>query len=221
MTVFKDKNPLYSDNKTILNHKPVSEIMLLISHLKNNANKMETKPRQDINYVDCGERKCFILHKGSVSLYRSIDGMVLNTEAAPYVFGMSTQLSSPEYLFIRTHEDSEVSWLPLSTANQIIAREDLWEQLARLLIYTVTRVYDHCSKISSLSSYDVIRYQLYELMSESEQLRRTVSIAHYIQSRTFLSRSSIMKILAQLKAGGYITTERGLLVAINNIPLRY
>jgi hypothetical protein len=134
---------------------------------------------------------------------------------------MSTQMTDPEYLFIRTHDVSEVSWLPLEVANQIIADNNLWRPLSQMLIYTVTRVYDHCTKISSLSSYDIIRYQLYELMSETEAIRSSVSIANYIQSRTFLSRSSIMKILAQLKAGGYIVSERGCLLAIKNIPLKY
>ncbi|WP_235426146.1 helix-turn-helix domain-containing protein [Citrobacter braakii] len=52
-------------------------------------------------------------------------------------------------------------------------------------------------------------------------MRNNVSIVSYILSRTFLSRSSIMKILAQLKTGNYIETEKGLLRAINNIPSKY
>lgn len=221
MSVFEQQNPFFTDDLTILNKKPIADIEMLIARLNSGSNKMETKPRQIINYMDSNERKCFILHKGSVSLYRSIDGMVLNTESAPFVFGMSTQLTNPDYLHIRTHDESEVSWIPLDVANQIIAQENLWKNLSALLIYTVTRVYDHCTKISSLSSYDIIRYQLYELMSETQEIRTSVSIANYIQSRTFLSRSSIMKILAQLKTGGYITTERGCLLGINNIPLKY
>lgn len=221
MSVFEQQNPFFTDDLTILNKKPIAEIEQLITSLNIESNKFETKPRQIINYMDSNERKCYLLHKGSVSLYRSIDGMVLNTESAPYVFGMSTQLTDPDYIYIKTHDESEVSWMPLEVANEIIAQENLWQSLSALLIYTVTRVYDHCTKISSLSSYDLIRYQLYELMSETQEIRSSVSIANYIQSRTFLSRSSIMKILAQLKTGGYITTERGCLIGINNIPLKY
>jgi CRP-like cAMP-binding protein len=221
MSVYEQQKPFYNDVRSLLNQKPLAEIEALISKLNPFSNKLETKPRQVINYLDSDQRKCFLLHKGNVSLYRSIDGMVLNTESAPFIFGMSTQLMEQEHLYIRTHEESEVSWITLDLANQIIAQEELWKELSTQLIYTITRVYDHCTKISSLSSYDIIRYQLYELMSETEEIRNSVSIANYIQSRTFLSRSSIMKILAQLKAGGYIITERGCLLAINNIPLKY
>lgn len=221
MTVYEQQNPFYNDEKNILNPKPLIEIEALISSLNPLSNKLETKPRQIINYMDSDERKCFLLHKGNVSLYRSVDGMVLNTESAPFIFGMSTQLMDQEYLYIRTHDESVVSWMPLDLANKIIAKEGLWKELSTQLIYSITRVYDHCTKISSLSSYDIIRYQLYELISETDEIRSSVSIANYIQSRTFLSRSSIMKILAQLKAGGYIITDRGCLQAINNIPLKY
>ncbi|SQI91360.1 cyclic nucleotide-binding domain-containing protein [Klebsiella oxytoca] len=59
-------------------------------------------------------------------------------------------------------------------------------------------------------------------MQESAEIRQSITAANYIQSRTFLSRSSIMKILAELKKGSYITTERGILLQIKQgIPLKY
>lgn len=59
-------------------------------------------------------------------------------------------------------------------------------------------------------------------MREADELRLHTTAANYIQSRSFLSRSSIMKILADLKKGGYIITERGVLQEIQkNIPLKY
>lgn len=112
--------------------------------------------------------------------------------------------------------------LPLTKVNEVITKENLWESLASLLVYTAGRVYDHCTRITAPSSYDIIRSQLYELMKESVEFRRNITAANYIQSRTFLSRSSIMKILADLKKGGYIITERGVLLQIQqNIPLKY
>ncbi|KFD21739.1 hypothetical protein GYRE_03224 [Yokenella regensburgei ATCC 49455] len=147
---------------------------------------------------------------------------MMNSESAPYVFGLSNQLSVSDYLHMQTLEPSRIACLSLSAANTIIAEKDLWESLAHLLIYTAGRVYEHCTRISAPSSYAIIRSQLYELMQESEELRSSITAANYIQSRTFLSRSSIMKILAELKKGSYITTERGLLLQIKQgIPLKY
>ncbi|WP_434587311.1 helix-turn-helix domain-containing protein [Klebsiella sp. R390] len=39
--------------------------------------------------------------------------------------------------------------------------------------------------------------------------------------RTRLSRSSVMKILAQLKQGGYIQLEDGVLTSLNHLPAKY
>lgn len=216
-----ETKPYITYDCNMIQKKPLAEIDLLLRHLTPHANKVATKDRQSLNYIAGGQHHCFLLHKGSVTLYRNIDGMVLNSESAPYIFGISTQLLESDYLYIRTQASSEISVISIAEANQIIAREDLWQSLSTLLIYTATRVYDHCTKISSLSSYEIICYQLYELMNETEEVRNSVSIVSYIKSRTFLSRSSIMKILAQLKTGDYIVTEKGLLKAINNIPSRY
>lgn len=147
---------------------------------------------------------------------------MFNSEVAPFIFGLSNQLCDSSYLFMRSEECSQVAVLSLAKVNDIIARENLWESMAALLVYTAGRVYDHCTRISAPSSYDIIRSQLYELMRESNEFRHSITAANYIQSRTFLSRSSIMKILADLKKGGYIMTERGVLKQIQqNIPLKY
>lgn len=215
-----EKKSFFTETSKMISKKPLAEINKLMTKLSPKSLKIETNQKQ-LNYKANGQHHCYLLHKGSVTLYRSIDGMVLNSESAPYIFGMSTQLMESDYLYIRTQEGSEISYLPIENANKIIAQEDLWKSLACLLIYTATRIYDHCSKISSLSSYEIIGYQLYELMNETEEVRNSISVVSYIKSRTFLSRSSIMKILAQLKTGGYIVTEKGLLKAINNIPSRY
>lgn len=217
----EQQSPLISVNYDIETQKPLTDIQLLLQYLMSFSNNLETTNRQVINYRQNGVRQCFLLHEGSVSLYRKFDGMALNTESAPFVFGMSTQLTDSDYLFLRAHESAKISCLSFEEAEAIIDKNNLWQSLSQLLIYTVSRVYDHCTKISALSSYEVLRYQLYELMSEPEDVRNKVTIASYVQSRTFLSRSSIMKILAQLKKGGYIVTDKGLLLSINNIPLKY
>lgn len=202
--------------------KPVEHIENIIEHLLPHANTFETKQRQIINYTKDNSHQCYLLLKGTIAIFRTRDSFMLNAEVSPFIFGISNQLADANYLFMRSEECSQVAVLPLAKVNDIIARENLWEGLATLLMYTAGRVYDHCTRITAPTSYDVIRSQLYELMMESEDFRLSTTAANYIQSRTFLSRSSIMKILADLKKGGYIVTERGVLTQIQkNIPLKY
>ncbi len=72
-----------------------------------------------------------------------------------------------------------------------------------------------------MSSYEIIRFQLQELMNESERIRTSITAANYIKSRTYLSRSGIMRIIAELREAGYIELNRGILVAIKHLPLKY
>lgn len=205
-----------------LTFKPNQHIENLINQLKPESNIFETYARQKINYENNSSRKCYLLLSGSIALFRTRDGFMMNSESAPYVFGLSNQLAAADYLYMQTMEPSRIACLSLFTANAIIAERDLWESLSHLLIYTAGRVYDHCTRISAPTSYAIIRSQLYELMQESEEIRHSITAANYIQSRTFLSRSSIMKILAELKKGSYITTERGILLQIKQgIPMKY
>lgn len=201
--------------------KPLIEIDLLITRLQTNSNKFETNGRQKINYMLNGERNIFLLHEGSVALYRRNDGMILNSESAPFIFGISNQQTNPDYLFMRSQEPSKISCLTLSAANAILTEHELWESMVKVLIYTASRIYDHFTQLSQLSSYDIIRQQLLELMNETTKIRTSVTAANYIQDRTFLSRSGTMKILSELKSGGFIDIKRGMLVDIHHLPLKY
>ncbi|MBJ8898041.1 helix-turn-helix domain-containing protein [Citrobacter braakii] len=216
-----NKRRATSISYSIRHKKPLADINQLISILTPFANKLTIANKQSLKFRVDGQHKCFLLHQGNITLYRHADGIALNSESAPYIFGLSTQLLEHDYFYIRTNETSDISVLSIDDANRIIDRSNLWKGVAALLIYSATRMFDHCTKISALSSYEIICYQLYELMDETEEVRNNVSIVSYILSRTFLSRSSIMKILAQLKTGNYIETEKGLLRAINNIPSKY
>jgi CRP-like cAMP-binding protein len=48
-----------------------------------------------------------------------------------------------------------------------------------------------------------------------------VTAERYIREKTQLSRSGVMRILADLKTGGFIEMEEGRLIKINKLPARY
>lgn len=147
--------------------------------------------------------------------------MVLNSEQATFIMGISNQFSQTENLYVRVNENAVMSRLPLERFNLLIESFGLWESLCKLVIYTASRVYEHCTLISQMSSYEIIRFQLLELMNESERIRSNITAANYIQSRTYLSRSGIMRILADLRDAGCVELKRGILISINHLPLKY
>ncbi|PLO66279.1 cyclic nucleotide-binding protein, partial [Klebsiella michiganensis] len=54
--------------------------------------------------------------------------------------------------------------------------------------------------------------------NEPEAIKNKITAANYILSRTFLSRSGVMRTLAKLKQLGAIQLHRGILVTMNQLP---
>lgn len=201
--------------------KPVADINNIIEHVSPFATRFNANKGEILRYYSGNKRTCYLLHNGSVTLNRRGDGMVLNSEHDTFVLGVSNQFSQSENLYLRVYENAEMSRLSLERFNLLIESCGLWESLCKLLIYTTSRVYEHCTLISQMSSYEIIRFQLQELMNESERIRTSITAANYIQNRTYLSRSGIMRIIAELREAGYIELNRGILIAINHLPLKY
>ncbi|RAU38994.1 helix-turn-helix domain-containing protein [Enterobacter sp. ECC-175] len=212
--------PPNRSGSSVLELKPFGHIETLISRILPSAERAVIGRGEVVHYYRDDVRQCFLLLQGSVALHRRGDGIVLNSESAPFILGVSSQFSS-EHLYVRAIETSELARVPLEAFNHIVAQQDLWEHFSKLLIYTASRVYEHCAQISQMSAYDIIRFQLVELMQETEAIRNNITAAAYIKSRTYLSRSGIMRILAELRTGKYITMERGVLLDIHHLPRKY
>ena len=212
--------PENHDKSLALELKPFRHIEALIKHVLPAAERVVIGRGDVVHYYKDDIRQCFLLLQGSVALHRRGDGIVLNSESAPFILGVSSQFSS-EHLYVRALETSEIARVPLDCFNHIVAQLDLWEHFSKLLIYTASRVYEHCAQISQMSAYDIIRFQLVELMQEPDAIRQKITAAAYIKSRAYLSRSWIMRILAELRTGKYITMERGILLDINHLPRKY
>ena len=208
------------DYSTVLRVKPYQHIEKIIDSVLPYTERQILSKGEVIHYHNNDIRQCFLLIQGSVALHRRGDGIVLNSESAPFILGVSSQFSS-EHLYVRALETSEIAGVSLERFNSVIAQHTLWEHFSYLLIYTASRVYEHCAQISQMSAYDIIRFQLVELMQEPEAIRLGTTAAAYIKSRTYLSRSGIMRILAELRTGKYITMERGVLQEIHHLPRKY
>ena len=211
---------LIKEHSTVLGVKPFEHIVKIIDNILPFAERRIVSKGDIVHYYQNDIRQCFLLTQGCVALHRRGDGIVLNSESSPFILGVSSQFSS-EHLYVRALETSEIAAVSLERFNHVVAQQNLWEHFSKLLIYTASRVYEHCAQISQMSAYDIIRFQLVELMQEPDAIRKNITAAAYIKSRTYLSRSGIMRILAELRTGKYITMERGVLLDIHHLPRKY
>lgn len=201
--------------------KPVEHIQRLIESFQSQAKEISTSAHHPLNLSDANNALCFLLHRGHVDLFNPKQNLVLNTEHAPFVFGFSRLCSSSPAIALMPSSDAVFSVLPLANACDIVAKKQLWQSLSYLLMYLSSRVYDHSTRLSQMNSYETVRNILLELCEESEELRAETSVLHYIQSRSYLSRSGIMRILSELRAGNYITLQNGTLVDVQTLPKKF
>ncbi|WP_052284939.1 helix-turn-helix domain-containing protein [Kluyvera genomosp. 1] len=198
--------------------KPTPEINHLIGWFSPYGESIEISRGSILRYHYNGVRYCYLLQEGELTLNRHGDGMVLSTEHAPFILGVCNQFYHGDGLYIRAMTPSTVCRLPLERFNLLVEKYALWQDMCRLLVYTASSVYEQYSITSHMSSYEIIKYQLYQLDQEPSQVKRRFTAANYILDRTCLSRSGIMRILGQLRDAGYIRLERGILIELTPLP---
>ena len=170
-------------------------------------------------FIHSGEHLCQFIRQGTVSIENLKNNLALGIASAPVSLGFTSALS--EKLLLRALEECEVATVPLETVMARIEAKQLWEIMARHMIIVTNKLFIQNEMVAAPPAYDVLCYQLQALAKESDNIRQQIAAYQYILDRTHLSRSSVMKMLAALKKGGYIELEQGKLVAINHLPARF
>ncbi|ELV2798030.1 helix-turn-helix domain-containing protein [Enterobacter ludwigii] len=201
--------------------KPEYHIKKLIDAISQPDNIKKGRIRQitPINYH--GEKICFILHEGSVGIYRGRDQLLISHTHAPILLGMNFLAEANVDFILQARTPIRYEVIPVSHVKEIIERENLWEDAAYYYMFTIKRLMSAHNNSAGLSTYELIRLNLAALMDEDDSIRLSVSASDYIQEKTNLSRSRVMKILSDLKTGGYIDTHRGVLINIKSLPDKY
>lgn len=164
---------------------------------------------------------CYMIRSGICKLYHGPDEILINTMYIPGIIGIGGVLAANTALFLQTQTTAEIATISSQEVRQIIARNNLWELLSKHIYRVTNRFFMLSSYLNAPTAYEILRFQLLELMNEPAEFRENISAAQYIQQKTRLSRSSIMKILSQLKQGGFVKLDNGILKEICHLPLKY
>lgn len=150
-------------------------------------------------------------------------GMSIKTVSAPYILGIAKGLYPEQVSLLAIQHISEgvIYRLESQKAIEIISKKQCWSSLAHCLAFQVGFLSSRYYDISHRSSYLVIRSLLIEMSNEPDEIIRNYSIEKYISERCYLGRSGIMKILSDLRKGGYVEIKRGKLIKIIKLPEKY
>ena len=168
-----------------------------------------------------GQGMCYLILEGTIAVYRRSDNMMLSTARSPAVFGLAnlTDIYFSDYL--KTVSPCLIGTITTERVNAIIKEKALWGLLSQQLMYVYSRLYNNVMPQGAPTAYEMIRQQLMKLTEEEEGYRLSVTAEKYIREKTHLSRSGVMRILADLKTGGFIEMEEGGLIKINKLPAKY
>lgn len=212
---------MYDFSKVIENNPHVSEIEEFFNSLKSTLKIKKGKPGQRFSLEEKGNRLCFILFEGVGLVKRVHDSMVLSTIYGRSIIGLQDIYHQKSELQISATSEIEYSLVAVEDFFKLAEDNHLWKNLCYMLMLTVTRFNDYQKETVGISNYELICNLLNSLSNETFEIRATTTALEYIKSRSILSRSGIMKTLSCLKAGGYIKTNKGLLVKINMLPKRF
>ena len=106
---------------------------------------------------------------------------------------------------------------------EVIEENQLWPDVINIMLTVVNALAVRTAACGLHSAYDIIKSYLIYMESETTcSIKSRYTVVKYIQTFSRLSRSIILKILAELKAGGFIEMERGKLISIKrNLPDRF
>lgn len=170
-------------------------------------------------FIHAGEHMCQFIRNGTISIENLENNLALGIASAPVSLGFTSALA--EKLLLRALDECEVATVPLDTVMARIEEKQLWEIMARHMIIVTNKLFIQNEMATAPTTYDMLCYQLQALAKEPESIRQQIAAYQYIQDRTNLSRSSVMKMLAALKKGGYIELEQGKLLTIKHLPARF
>lgn len=200
--------------------KPLESIERLMAVLLPQADEIVT--RRPRSFHKNGP-EIYLLKNGNFWLHRRVDDLQMSMAKAPHIFGLA-ELVIPvgDTTYVKFAADSEVYALSGAKAQALLNQQPaLWQDVSRVLAFHL-----HFSTWRDLhllndNAYDTIRGKLLELEKHDETLRKSTTILNYILGTTTLSRSTILRVMKNLTEGGYLEAQRGRLIRIVHLPLRY
>ncbi|WMY73222.1 helix-turn-helix domain-containing protein [Buttiauxella selenatireducens] len=178
-------------------------------------------PQSKFPYIIDDIPMCTVVRSGKVRVRRDSDEIVIASVPIPNIMGVGSLVPKNAGLYIETVSECSIASLTSEQVLKLIGQLDLWQLLSAHITKVANNVLVYSIIMTPPTAYEVIRFQLLALMDEDSDIRNDITAANYILQRTRLSRSSVMKILAELKKGEFIVMDEGRLIHINKLPHKY
>lgn len=168
----------------------------------------------DTNYVH-------IMVSGEIEIRRTSDELSMFTMNKPCFLGVSTVYNRASHMYGLARNTTVIRTIKRDEFERLIGEKNLWMEFSQILVWYINVLSKRDDVLVARSAYSVVREFLLEINELIVHQNRDINVYDYIQEYTSLARSTIIKILSDLKKGHYIVVEKGKLINISNLPERY
>ncbi|HCM3123872.1 winged helix-turn-helix transcriptional regulator [Klebsiella aerogenes] len=223
-----------NDNENVLHSyifsqqaKPHAAIDALFSALLPFGKPFIVQPGEEFSLYTEQSTRIVLLESGIFSICRSDRGLNVLSVFAPSLAGLIDSYgvtydvpTRPEHFLIA---ETECRGRAVSLADFIKVTDEcnLWHDVARFLAYRLMVMNVRDRELVGVDSYLKVRALLIEIAAYNDEYRQSINVLNFIQRRTGISRSRTMKLLSELRKGGYINIDGGRLLGIKKLPLAY
>ncbi|WP_347253544.1 helix-turn-helix domain-containing protein [Leminorella grimontii] len=201
--------------------KPTEHLVKLIDAVSDSDRIQHGRERQIVSLQQYVEPMSFILHEGSAGVYRTSDNLLILNIKAPVIVGLNFLEKENNDFYLQARQAIRYEIVPRTLLKEKVIKNNMWESISYAYMHVAHRFLEYHFVSVGVPTYSLIRNNLIELMKENDDIRLSTNACDYVQERTLLSRSGIMKILGDLKKGGHIEIKRGVLMKIDHLPEKY
>jgi len=198
--------------------RPQPEMEAIISATEGFEEKT-LKKWQKISTAD--SQYIHIIVSGEVEFRRESDELCMFTVTGQCVFGLSAIFYQSAHMYGLVRANTVVRSIKKEAFAQLMTEKNLWPELTKVLSWYICLLSKRDDVLVARSAYSVVREFLYEINELIVHHQRDINIYDYIQEYTNLARSTIIKILSDLKKGQYIVVEKGRLLNLTTLPEKY
>lgn len=162
-----------------------------------------------------------IILSGEVEFRRESDELCMFTIRDKSIFCLSAIFHNETHMYGLVRSNAVVRTIRKEDFIRLLNEHNLWEALSNILAWYVCLLSKRDQVLVARSAYAIVREFLLEINELIVRHDRDINIYDYIQEYTNLARSTIIKILADLKRGEYIEVEKGRLLNITSLPEKY
>ncbi|WP_253383476.1 helix-turn-helix domain-containing protein [unidentified bacterial endosymbiont] len=140
----------------------------------------------------------------------------LGITTSPYILGLGQLGQTGLICDFESVAPCLLDSVEIDVFRKAVDDNNMWSDVVQIMLPALATLAVRASTSGLQSAYEIIRsYLIYMELETSYAIKERYTVVKYMQTFSRLSRSMILKILAQLKIGGFIEMENGKLIKIN------